>query len=203
MNRTAAVRATLIATLGAGLCGCAGVRSYPLPVAAAEARALFAPLVQCGAAEGFQADEHPDAIHVRYDESSWMQFMIQGSAFNLVLIVDPSLPPAELTAKDTAVKTKADSLFACARRVAGGAPPPPAPPAPPKEPPPPGSNKVVKEAGPIWSNDDAPSKCPKTCAPLAWKGAWWTTVEGKMSVCECIDEGVASPAPSAAPGVAP
>lgn len=44
---------------------------------------------------------------------------------------------------------------------------------------------VALEAGPIWNSDDAGKKCP----PLAekhngtWEGGWWTTVQGKMSVC--------------------
>ena len=49
--------------------------------------------------------------------------------------------------------------------------------------------KVVREAGPIWSNDDAQGKCPVTCADLRWEGVWWTTVPSQMSVCECIDGG--------------
>jgi len=45
------------------------------------------------------------------------------------------------------------------------------------------------EAGPIWNNAvDAPKKCPNTCATYKskWDGQWWTTVWGKMSVCECV-----------------
>jgi serine/threonine-protein kinase len=43
------------------------------------------------------------------------------------------------------------------------------------------------EAGPIWSQDDAKKKCPAVCAKAngGWTGHWWTTVEGKMSVCQC------------------
>ncbi|WP_437735088.1 mannan-binding lectin [Sorangium sp. So ce1335] len=48
---------------------------------------------------------------------------------------------------------------------------------------------AVVEAGPIWSNIDAQTKCPDTCAGFdsatAWNGQWWTTVWGEMSVCEC------------------
>ena len=50
----------------------------------------------------------------------------------------------------------------------------------------PDSKKIVREAGPIWSNDDAQTKCPKTCNELDWEGAWWTTEWNEMSVCECI-----------------
>ncbi|MEK8021547.1 MAG: mannan-binding lectin [Candidatus Parabeggiatoa sp.] len=42
------------------------------------------------------------------------------------------------------------------------------------------------EAGPIWNQADAETKCSKTCySQGGWNGQWWTTVEGKMSVCGC------------------
>ena len=45
----------------------------------------------------------------------------------------------------------------------------------------------VIEAGPIWSNDHAQRTCPRVCsrAELDWNGQWWTTIQGKMSVCQC------------------
>ncbi len=45
---------------------------------------------------------------------------------------------------------------------------------------------VDLEAGPIWSNADAQSKCPAVCDPSgSWHGQWVTTIQGKMSVCGC------------------
>ena len=41
------------------------------------------------------------------------------------------------------------------------------------------------EAGPIWNKADAAQKCPATCGPARWTGAWHTTVQGRMSVCTC------------------
>lgn len=43
------------------------------------------------------------------------------------------------------------------------------------------------EAGPIWGNNDANSKCPNICKGQngQWSGHWWTTVQGQMSVCQC------------------
>lgn len=38
-------------------------------------------------------------------------------------------------------------------------------------------------AGPIWNNNDAQSKCPAVCGGLKWNGQWTTTVPGQMSVC--------------------
>ncbi len=52
------------------------------------------------------------------------------------------------------------------------------------------NNTFTAEAGPIWNNAvDAPQKCPNTCAAYhaTWDGQWWTTVWGKMSVCECVN----------------
>ncbi|GAB4212465.1 MAG: hypothetical protein OHK0022_48340 [Roseiflexaceae bacterium] len=42
-------------------------------------------------------------------------------------------------------------------------------------------------AGPIYSNEDAQTKCPIVCASRGgtWNGVWNTVVEGMMSVCGC------------------
>ena len=41
------------------------------------------------------------------------------------------------------------------------------------------------EAGPIWNNGDAQTKCPAALAKVKWNGQWTTTVQGQMSVCGC------------------
>ncbi|MFT3776115.1 MAG: mannan-binding lectin [Minicystis sp.] len=41
-------------------------------------------------------------------------------------------------------------------------------------------------AGPIWSNADAQTKCPVVCRGLQWNGQWTTTVPGQMSVCGTV-----------------
>lgn len=44
------------------------------------------------------------------------------------------------------------------------------------------------EAGPIWSNDDAQTKCPNACGGknYTWDdGQWWTTKPNEESVCLC------------------
>ncbi|MBO6856057.1 MULTISPECIES: mannan-binding lectin [Stappiaceae] len=43
------------------------------------------------------------------------------------------------------------------------------------------------QAGPIWNNADAQGKCPGICFGngLSWSGQWRTTVQGRMSVCDC------------------
>ena len=45
---------------------------------------------------------------------------------------------------------------------------------------------VNMDAGPIWSNQDAQTKCPTACT-LTWNGQWWTTVQGVMSVCQATN----------------
>jgi len=43
------------------------------------------------------------------------------------------------------------------------------------------------DAGPIWNNADAGTKCPAVCTShgRTWTGNWHTTVQGQMSRCEC------------------
>ena len=50
------------------------------------------------------------------------------------------------------------------------------------------SKSFDAQAGPIWNNPDAKSKCPTTCSIYTshWNGQWTTTVPGKMSVCGCV-----------------
>lgn len=41
--------------------------------------------------------------------------------------------------------------------------------------------------GPIWSNEDAQTKCPIACAAHMgeWNGQWKTVIASEMSVCGC------------------
>lgn len=45
------------------------------------------------------------------------------------------------------------------------------------------------EAGPIWGQEDAETKCPVVAAAVrgSWSGEWVTTIEGQMSVCAITD----------------
>jgi hypothetical protein len=49
------------------------------------------------------------------------------------------------------------------------------------------------EAGPLWNNGDAERKCPALCAPAKWTGQWRTTVQGRMSVCNCTSDVLPGP----------
>jgi hypothetical protein len=44
------------------------------------------------------------------------------------------------------------------------------------------------QAGPVWDNNDARTKCPTVCrrSAASWNGAWRTTEWGKMSTCDCV-----------------
>ena len=48
--------------------------------------------------------------------------------------------------------------------------------------------ECIAEAGPIWNQQNADQKCPGVCEEVkgSWDGHWWTTVPGKMSVCQCV-----------------
>jgi len=56
--------------------------------------------------------------------------------------------------------------------------------------------EVIK-AGPIWSNAHAQKVCPRVCSQngMDWQGQWWTTVQGRMSVCQCTERYSRRPAP--------
>lgn len=45
---------------------------------------------------------------------------------------------------------------------------------------------IAVEAGPIWNQADAETKCPQVAKSNGgvWNGQWRTTVPGRMSVCE-------------------
>ncbi|MEY3013220.1 MAG: hypothetical protein RIT45_1955 [Pseudomonadota bacterium] len=72
----------------------------------------------------------------------------------------------------------------------------PAPPAPAA----PAVQKFVREAGPLWNQQNASQTCPGVCAAAQsrWNGQWWTTQSGKMSVCEC-ERTLVAPAPAPQP----
>jgi len=60
---------------------------------------------------------------------------------------------------------------------------------------------VEIEAGPIWNDMDAQSKCPRVCGANGgqWKGQWRTTEPGRMSLCDCSGARPAPPPSYAGP----
>jgi hypothetical protein len=96
--------------------GCGGWQSYPLPVSAGEAHHTFAPLGACASQAGLKFVTFPEAVNVRY-EGTWVQFMIQNGAYNMVIIVSTDVPEPDRPARLVAAKAKGDELFACAMRT--------------------------------------------------------------------------------------
>lgn len=75
-----------------------------------------------------------------------------------------------------------DSVCSC-HNPQGWVPPPPPGWTPWGPPPPPRTRQV--NAGPIWNNADAQTKCPRTCGgPGNWDGNWRTIGPGQ-STCDC------------------
>lgn len=97
------------------LSGCGAAKSYRLPMAAAQASSTFAPLASCAQARGHEFAEHPDSLNVKFDDATWVQFMIQNDAYNMVIVVDDKVvPAAELDARFGAAKAEGDAMWSCA-----------------------------------------------------------------------------------------
>jgi hypothetical protein len=112
MTRTLA--AASVASLFA-LAGCAPAQTYPLSASADEGRALFPALLSCAADRKLEAVQHPSSVNVRAVPGAWAQFMAQGSAFALVVVVeDTSGGPEGAQQRAASAKSKGDELFACA-----------------------------------------------------------------------------------------
>jgi len=108
----------LIVTVGLAACGAA--RSYRMPIDASQARETFSPIATCAERKGLMISEHPDSIHVKYDETAWIQYMIQNEQYNMVLIVDDkAVTGADLEAKFTEAQKVGDELYACAEQHMG------------------------------------------------------------------------------------
>jgi len=101
----------LLALLATLAVSCAATRSYPLSTPASAASGYFAPLGACATQRGLTFAQHPTSLNVRYDAQIWIQFMIQGSAFNMVLVMDQGVTDE---AKIGAAKAKGDEIYSCA-----------------------------------------------------------------------------------------
>lgn len=99
------------AALGAG---CGTVKQYRLPVSGFAARSTFAPLAACATQQHLEAVEHPDSFNVRFDPETWIQYMIQGDQYNMVIIVGKGVPEEQREARAISAKQKGDELFGCA-----------------------------------------------------------------------------------------
>lgn len=117
-KKTSLIGAALAIALLTAACG--GMHTYPLPVSAANAHRTFAPISACAGRQGYQVALHADSINVRVDPLVWVQFMIQGPAYNMVVVVSGDVPEHERAARAAAAKAKGDALFACAQKAGAG-----------------------------------------------------------------------------------
>ena|GEM_PF-5861699 len=70
--------------------------SYQTSVPAHQATQAFAHIGKQAGTEGYQVYTHPDRLHVRYDEKTEIQFVVQGPTLMMGVIVDDGgmTPPA-------------------------------------------------------------------------------------------------------------
>lgn len=94
--------------------GCGTVKQYRLPMSGLAARSTFAPLAACATQQHLESVEHPDSFNVRYDPDTWIQYMIQGDLYNMVIIVGKGVPEEQREGRAMTAKQKGDELFGCA-----------------------------------------------------------------------------------------
>jgi hypothetical protein len=101
------------------LAGCGTFHSYRLPMDAVEGYSTFAPIASVAQQMGYVVVEHRDSVNVQFDADIWMQFMVQGTQFNLVLLKmgENKEPPEQIEARFQAAKAKADEIWARAIEV--------------------------------------------------------------------------------------
>jgi hypothetical protein len=88
------------------LSACAAASSYRLPINGAEAPRYFQPIGVCAGEAGLTSIQHPSSVNVKYNDSVWIQYMVQGEAYNMVVVgEDPALE----------AKKKGDEIFSCAQ----------------------------------------------------------------------------------------
>lgn len=136
--------------------GCGAYRAHRLPMAVGEAKSSFAPLASCASEKGYEFHEFDDSVNIKTAEPTWVQFMIQNDAYNMVIIVDDKKVPApELEAAFTTAKESGDALWACAKGHMGtGSVTPAIPSAPPAA------------AAPSGDGPTIPAGIPEACARL-------------------------------------
>lgn len=143
-------RCFAVALLGSLAVSCGTTRSYPLNTPAAAAPGYFAPLGACATQKGLTFAQHPSSLNVRFDAQIWIQYMVQGAAFNMVLVMDQSVTDE---AKIGAAKAKGDEIYSCAM-AAGPTATPAAPAAP-----------AASEAAPTATSAPTTTAAPTTPAP--------------------------------------
>jgi hypothetical protein len=137
--------------------GCGSYRAHRLPMGVGEAKSSFAPLASCASEKGYEFHEFDDSVNIKTAPSTWVQFMIQNDAYNMVIIVDDKMVAApELEGAFTTAKTEGDALWACAKGHMGTGS---VTPAIPSTPPP-------AAAAPSGDGPAIPAGIPEACAKL-------------------------------------
>ena len=111
MHDVTRIFATLL-FLGA-LGGCSYNATYPLPASPPPA-SLWTPLKQCADAANLTAVQHSDSVNVQYEGTTWFQYMQNEGRFELVIILDESVPEEHKPDAMRAAKAKADEIYQCA-----------------------------------------------------------------------------------------
>lgn len=104
----------ILSTLGLFAVSCATAASYRLATPASEARTTFPAIGACATKQGLESIEHPASFNVKLDAETWIQYMVQQDAFNMVVVVGNGVPEPERPARSASAKTKGDELFDCA-----------------------------------------------------------------------------------------
>lgn len=105
--------------------GCGGsVQTYPIAIAVGEASGYFSPLRTCAEEAKLSARDSMHGVYVTLDAGTELQFLVQGSSFNLVVWVNASVQEQDRPKAQQAGKAKADELVACAKALGPTAPPP-------------------------------------------------------------------------------
>jgi len=115
------------------LAACGTARFYSLPVDRHHASETQLLMAACATERGLESYKQEELLTVKYDDTASLYYRHDGGdALQLqVLVDDKRVPPAEMGAKQAAVKAKADELYACAQaRLYPTAPAPYAAPAP-------------------------------------------------------------------------
>lgn len=126
-----------LTSLSFSLLACGTARFYTLPVDRHHASETQTMMAACATEMGLESYKQEDLMTVKYDETASLYYRHDGSdALQLqVLVDDKRVPPAEMNAKQAAVKAKGDEIYACANARLYPAPPQPVVYGPPPPPP--------------------------------------------------------------------
>jgi hypothetical protein len=118
------------------LFGCMPFRYYPLPVAAADARATFAPIATAASSLGYRYHQWPDRVIVEPDAHTRIDYMFDASGnYAMCVMLKDKNPSGGVDQAFAEGKAKGDDVWnramALRQTTAGAplaaAPPPPAP----------------------------------------------------------------------------